>query len=75
MKAGRRNQTKVEGPFDSGHRSRPICSVNHQTVHVGRHRTRFFCIGRGPAAAEQRGIAAPSPGAIPGPSCRRAGRA
>ncbi|KAK6923587.1 LOW QUALITY PROTEIN: hypothetical protein RJ641_011891 [Dillenia turbinata] len=36
--AGRRNQTKVEGPFDS-----------------------------------LRGIAAPSPGAIPGPSSRRAG--
>lgn len=38
--AGRRNQTKVEGPFDS-----------------------------------LRGIAAPSPGAISGPSSRRAGRA
>ncbi|KAH0667526.1 hypothetical protein KY290_034997 [Solanum tuberosum] len=37
--AGRRNQTKVEGPFDS-----------------------------------LRGIAAPSPGAISGPSSRRAGR-
>lgn len=38
--AGRRNQMKVEGPFDS-----------------------------------LRGIAASSPGAIPEPSCRRAGRA
>lgn len=36
---------------------------------------RFFCIVRRPAEAEQRGIAAPSPGAIPGPSSRRAGRA
>lgn len=34
---------------------------------------RFFCIVRGPAAAEQRGIAAPSLGTIPGPSSRRAG--
>lgn len=38
-------------------------------------RPRFFCIVRRPAAAELRGIAAPSPGAIPGPSSRRAGRA
>jgi len=38
-------------------------------------RPRFFCIVRRPAAAEQRGIAAPSPGAIPGPGSRRAGRA
>lgn len=36
-------------------------------------RPRFFCIVRGPAAAEQRGIAAPSPGAIPGSSSRRPG--
>ena len=36
---------------------------------------RFFYIVRGPAAAEQRGIAAPSPGAIPELSSRQAGRA
>ncbi|KAK1394798.1 hypothetical protein POM88_013854 [Heracleum sosnowskyi] len=38
-----------------------------------RPQPRFFCIVRGPATAEQRGIAAPSPCAIPGPSRRRAG--
>jgi len=38
-------------------------------------RPRFFCIVWRPAAAELRGIAAPSPGAILGPSSRRASRA
>ena len=65
--------------FIKGHGSRPICLVNHQsrggTTMVETPRPRFFCIVRGPAAAEQRGIVAPSPGAIPGPSSRRAGRA
>ncbi|QCE16803.1 hypothetical protein DEO72_LG11g3822 [Vigna unguiculata] len=36
-------------------------------------RPRFFCIVQGSAAVELRGIAAPSPGAIPGSSSRRAG--
>lgn len=77
--AGRQNQTKVEGPFDSlrgidlGLFVRSITKGG--TTMDETSRPRFFCIVRGPAAAEQRGIAAPSPGAIPGPSCRRAGRA
>ena len=35
MKTCHQNQTKIEGPFKLGHRSRPICSVHYQTVHVG----------------------------------------
>ena len=74
--AGRRNQTKVEGPFDSLRGIDDGLFVRSITKGGGEplwsYRTpRFFCIVRGPAAAEQRGIAAPSPGAIPGPSSRR----
>ena len=77
--AGRRNQTKVEGPFDSlrgiDDFVRSITKGGGEPLWTRPPRPRFFCIVRGPAAAEQRGIAAPSPGAIPGPSSRRADRA
>ena len=79
--AGRRNQTKVEGPFDSlrgidlGLFVRSITKGGGEPLWARPPRPRFFYIVWGPVAAEQRGIAAPSPGAIPGPSSRRAGRA
>ena len=80
--AGRRNQMKVEGPFDSlrgidlGLFVWSITKGGGGGTAMGETpRPRFFSIVRGPAAAEQRGIAAPSPGAIPEPSSRQAGRA
>lgn len=78
--AGRRNQMKVEGPFDSLRGIDLGLFVWSITKGGGNRygrdpRPRFFYIVRGPAAAEQRGIVAPSPGAIPEPSSRQAGRA